>query len=787
MLSHAVQYYDPRSPQTPPSTPPTPADPQLVDPVCGMTVKPDSPHRHEHDGVLYLFCNPKCRVKFIAEPARYLDGSVPEPVVVPGAEYVCPMHPEVRQIGFGTCPECGMALEAVMPSADAGPNPELIDFMRRFTWTVPLSIAVFGLAMFAHDVHTLVGVPRAVIEGVLSVPVVLWAGAPIFHRGLQSILNRSPNMWTLIAAGTGAAFLYSIIAVLIPDAFPASFRSHGVVGVYFEAAAVIVSLTLLGQILELRARERTGDAIRGLLKLAPDKAMRIEGDGRELEVSLDAIHAGDRLRVRPGEKIPVDGLVEDGVSAVDESMLTGEPVAVLRQPGDPLIGGTLNTDGTLIMCARQVGSETLLARIVALVAAAQRSRAPMQRLADDAARLFVPAVVLVALLSFFGWGLLAEDWLFGLVSAVSVLIIACPCALGLATPMSIMVASGRAAQAGVLFREAAAIERMREVDTLVIDKTGTLTEGRPVVQRIQTCDGTSESDVLRLAASVNRGSEHPLGKALVREAERRGLALVATSEFKALSGLGVRGTIEGHVVHLGTSRLMQSIGVDVSAVESFAAGEQSTGASVSILVVDDRVIGAVALADAIKASTPDAIEALRSAGIRLVMATGDSRITAAAIAEHLGISEWHAEVKPEDKAALVQRLQHEGRVVGVAGDGINDAPALARADVGIAMGTGTDIAMDAAHVTLLKGDLRGLMSALLISRETVTNMRQNLVFAFCYNVVCIPVAAGLLYPVSGLVMSPMLAALAMSLSSFSVVMNALRLRSRRTGAPVPVV
>lgn len=784
-MSGGVRIFDPRSPgEAAPQAVETPPPPDVfIDPVCGMTVKPDSPHRHEHDGVLYLFCNPKCRVKFIDSPETYRHGDVAEPVEIAGAEYTCPMHPEVRQQGFGTCPKCGMALEPMLPTLDETENPELVDFRRRFWGALPLTTIVFVLAMFAHQRPEIGGIPRVWIEAAFATPVVLWAGWPFFERWWQSIHTLAPNMWTLIGTGTGAAWSYSMVAVIAPSIFPASLGAHGGPGVYFEAAAVIISLTLLGQILELKARARTGDALRALLRLAPSRARRIGRDGHEEDVDIDRVRTGDRLRIRPGEQIPVDGRVVEGHSAVDESMLTGEPMPVTRTPGDALIGGTINTDGSLIMEARAVGATTVLARIVAMVASAQSSRAPMQRIADQVASVFVIVVVAVALAALLGWGIAGGDWTFGIVSAVAVLIIACPCALGLATPMSIMVASGRAAHRGILFREAEAIERLRDVDTLVVDKTGTLTEGRPAVVAVMSTTPHQEDDVLRRAASVNQGSEHPLAKALVTAARSRDLPLAKATSFQALAGRGVQGRLDDATLLLGTQALLQSHGVDTASLGAFIDTQQAAGASIACLAVDGMAAGAVAFSDPVKSTTLSALGKLGEAGVKLIMATGDSGPAAAHVAKVLGLAAWHADARPEDKLALVNSLKAQGRVVAMAGDGINDSPALAAADVGIAMGTGTDVAIQSAAVTLVRGDLRGIAEAITISRDTVRNMHQNLAFAFGYNMLGVPLAAGVFFPFTGWLLSPMLAAAAMSLSSLSVVLNALRLgRARRENA-----
>jgi Cu+-exporting ATPase len=767
------------------------ADPQkylapaapLKDPVCGMTVTPASKHQHVHEGQTFYFCNPRCREKFIANPAHYLPGAskVEAPPAPPGATYTCPMHPEIRQDHQGTCPKCGMALEPEMPSLDEGENPELTDFRRRFWWTLPLTLSVFVLAMFGHQLHWFEMATQSWIELVLAAPVVLWAGWPFFVRGVQSVINRSPNMWTLIGLGTSAAFLYSVVATVAPGVFPDSFVSMGRVAVYFEASVVILSLTLLGQMLELKARARTSAAIQSLLKLSPKTARRVNADGTEADIPLTHVHVGDLLRVRPGEKVPVDGVVTEGASAVDEAMLTGEPVPVSKRPGDKLIGATLNTSGALVMRAEKVGSQTVLAQIVQLVAQAQRSKAPLQRVADTVAGYFVVGVVTAAVLTFFAWGFFGPEprWVYGLINAVSVLIIACPCALGLATPMSIMVATGRAATRGILFRDAAAIENFRRVDTLIVDKTGTLTEGKPAFQRAVAAEGHTEDEVLRLAASLDQGSEHPLADAIVRAARERGLTLEKPSAFESKTGIGVRGVIAGRAVALGNATLMADAGAPVETLQAQAEALRGEGASVMHLAVDGKLAGLLAVSDPVKASTPEALAALKAAGLRVIMATGDGVTTAKAVAARLGITEFHGEVKPADKLALVEKLQHEGRIVAMAGDGINDAPALAKADIGIAMGTGTDVAMNSAQVTLVKGDLRGIATARALSVATIANMRQNLAFAFFYNALGVPLAAGVLFPFTGWLLSPMIAALAMSLSSVSVISNALRLRKAK--------
>jgi Cu+-exporting ATPase len=738
-----------------------------IDPVCGMTVKIDGArHMAVHDGHTHYFCSPTCLAKFTAEPARYLGPAKAAPAARPGAIYTCPMHPEVRQVGPGSCPICGMALEPVEVALDQGPNEELIDMTRRFWIGLAISLPVVALEMGGHffDLHALIPAKgSAWLQLVLATPVVLWAGWPFFVRGAQSIARLSLNMFTLIAIGTGAAWLYSIVATVAPHLFPQSFRDmHGTVPVYFEAAAVIVVLVLLGQVLELRARETTSGAIKALLKLAPRTALRVEASGPDREVAIESIVMGDRLRVRPGEKVPVDGVVTEGESAVDESMITGEPMPASKAAGARVIGGTVNGSGGFVMKAERVGADTMLARIVGLVAEAQRSRAPIQRLADTVASWFVPAVIAVAVLSFAAWSLWGPSpaFSYALIAAVSVLIIACPCALGLATPMSIMVGVGRGASTGILIRNAEALERLEKVDTLVVDKTGTLTEGRPKITNV-----TGGIEMLRLAASLERGSEHPIARMIVAAAEERRLAPAPVGEFRAEAGRGVSGVVEGKRMLLGTARLLNENGVDLGSFQRQV-----------MLAVDGKLFGTISIEDPIKATTPEALASLTSSGVRVVMLTGDNRQTAEAVAKELGIAEVHADVLPEDKAAIVKRLRSEGRIVAMAGDGINDAPALAAADVGIAMGTGTDIAIESASVTLVKGDLRAIARARALSRATMRNIRQNLFFAFVYNAAGVPIAAGVLYPLFGLLLSPVVAAAAMSLSSVSVIANALRLR-----------
>ncbi|NUQ53279.1 MAG: copper-translocating P-type ATPase [Phycisphaerales bacterium] len=688
------------------------------------------------------------------------------------------MHPQIRQPTPGNCPICGMSLEPVMPTLEEGPDPELVSFTRRFWWTLPLTIIVTTLAMAGHYIPGISATARTWIEMILTIPIVFWAGWPFFVRWADSIRRRSPNMWTLIGTGVAAAFVYSLAATVAPGLFPKGFEAHGRIGVYYEAAAVIVSLTLLGQMLELRARSQTSAAIKSLLGLAPKTARRIRDDGGEEDVPLTHVHIGDALRVRPGEKVPVDGVVTDGRSSVDESMLTGEPVPVEKQAGDRVIGATINGGGSLVMRAEKVGAQTVLSQIVQMVAQAQRSRAPMQRMADVVSYWFVLAVLAIAVVTLVVWGVFGPEprWTYALLNAVAVLIIACPCALGLATPMSIMVATGRGATSGILFRDAEAIEALRTIDTLIVDKTGTLTVGKPAFHSVVAASGFAEEEVLRLAASLDQGSEHPLADAFVAEAGRRGLALANPEEFESGTGIGVRGRVEGRRIALGNTLLMQQLGVDVAPLRQAAEERRAHGASVVFVAVDGRPAGLLAAADPIKESTPEAIRQLHDAGIRVVMATGDGLTTAKAVASRLGIDEVHGEVRPQDKVELVAALQAKGRRVAMAGDGINDAPALARANVGIAMGTGTDVAMNSGHVTLVKGDLRGIARARQLSQATVANMKQNLVFALIYNALGVPIAAGILYPAVGVLLSPLFAAVAMSLSSVSVVGNALRLR-----------
>ena len=758
------------------------------DPVCGMSVDAAHTNQHaSHGGEDYAFCSAGCRAKFVADPARYV-GAPPAPAAVasPGTIWTCPMHPEIRRDHPGACPICGMALEPMTATADAGPSAELTDMSRRFWISLALAVPVFGLEMGGHLIpalHHLVPMTvSAWIQLVLATPVVLWAGWPFFERGWTSLVTRRLNMFTLIAIGTGVAWAYSVVASLAPSIFPAAFRAEdGTVAVYFEAAAVITVLVLLGQVLELRARERTSGAIKALLKLAPKTARRMTTDGGEEEVSLELVAVGDRLRVRPGEKVPVDGVVEDGRSALDEAMVTGESMPVSKAAGDAVIGGTLNQSGTLVIRAEKVGRDTMLARIVQMVADAQRSRAPIQRLADQVAGWFVPAVLLIALAAFAVWGLWgpAPRLAHGLIVAVAVLIIACPCALGLATPMSIMVGVGRGAGLGVLIKNAESLERLEKVDTLILDKTGTLTEGRPSATKVIVAPGFTEAELLRLAAGVERASEHPLALAIVAAAESRRLVIPPVGDFDSPTGKGAIGLVEGRRIVLGGAAFLGEQGVDVKDLASQADALRGDGATVIFAGIDGGLGGLLAIADPVKATTPEALAALRKEGVRIVMLTGDNRTTAEAVAKRLGIDEVEADVLPDQKSAVVERLRREGRVVAMAGDGVNDAPALAAADVGIAMGSGTDVAIESAGVTLLKGDLTGIVRARRLSRATMSNIRQNLFFAFVYNAAGIPIAAGLLYPFFGILLSPVIAAAAMGLSSVSVVANALRLNRVR--------
>lgn len=764
-----------------------PAATKVLDPVCGMTVNPaTSKHRFEHHGETFHFCSAGCRTKFAADPAKYLaKEKASEPEMPAGTIYTCPMHPEVRQVGPGSCPICGMALEPEVASLDTGPNPELADMTRRFWIGGALALPAVVLEMGGH----LAG-PHNWIDPVLSnriqlvfaTPVVFWAGWPFLVRGWQSLATRNLNMFTLIAMGTGVSYVYSLIGTLAPQIFPATFRGHeGAVAVYFEAAAVITVLVLLGQVLELRARDATSGAIKALLRLAPKTARRVDADGSEHEVEIEQLHAGDRLRVRPGEKVPVDGIILEGRSSLDESLVTGESMPVTKEADAKVIAGTLNQSGSFIMRADKVGRETLLSQIVQMVADAQRSRAPIQRLADQVAGWFVPTVIAVAIAAFAAWAWFGPEprLAFGLVAAVSVLIIACPCALGLATPMSIMVGVGRGAQAGVLIKNAEALERMEKIDTLVVDKTGTLTVGKPKVVAIVPATGFVEDDILRLAASVERASEHPLADAIVRAANEKQLGLGQVEQFDSPTGKGATGKVDGKTIVLGNAGFLSSIGIETRALDAEAERLRQDGATVINVAVDGKLAGLFAIADPVKASTPEALKALAAEGIKVIMLTGDNRITAEAVARRLGIAEVEAEVLPDQKSAVVTKLQKAGRSVAMAGDGVNDAPALAAAEVGIAMGTGTDVAMESAGITLLKGDLTGIVRARKLSQATMSNIRQNLFFAFVYNAAGIPIAAGILYPTFGVLLSPIIAAAAMALSSVSVVGNALRLRATR--------
>ena len=754
-----------------------------LDPVCGMTVEPGTtPHHASHDGHEFHFCSAGCKTKFEADPAAFSTDAPPSADMPEGTEYTCPMHPDVRQIGPGTCPICGMALEPVLITAEPEDDAELRDMTRRLVISAVFTLPVFVIAMGdlipGRPLQALASpTAYAWIELFLATPVVLYGAWPFFVRGVQSLANRSLNMFTLISLGVAVAYGYSVLAVLLPDIFPPSFRENGVVARYFEAAAVITTLVLVGQVMELRARSQTGAAIRALLGLAPTTARRIEADGTESDVPLEHVQLGDKLRVRPGEKVPVDGVVLEGSSNIDESMITGEPLPVVKRAGDPVIGATVNGTGGLVIRAEKVGADTLLARIVQMVAEAQRSRAPIQKLADQVAGFFVPGVILIAIVTFVIWALAGPEprLATALVNAVAVLIIACPCALGLATPMSIMVATGKGAQSGVLFKNAEAIEVMCQVDTLITDKTGTLTEGRPALVGVESFGALADGELLTLAASLERASEHPLAEAIVRGAQERALNLSPVEGFESVTGKGVRGRVDGHDVALGNAKMLEELGLEPGAALAKAEARRAEGQTVMFVAVDGVLAGLLAVADPIKETTPAAITALKAEGLRIVMLTGDARGTAEAVARQLGIDEVVAEVLPEDKLAEVKRLQAEGRIVAMAGDGINDAPALAQAQVGIAMGTGTDVAMESASVTLISGDLTAIVRARRLSRATMRNIRQNLAFAFGYNAIGVPIAAGVLYPFFGLLLSPMLAAAAMSFSSVSVITNALRL------------
>jgi P-type Cu+ transporter len=757
---------------------------RAIDPVCGMTVEiATAKHISEHQHHSYYFCSAGCKTKFQANPAKYLDASekVTEPMLA-GAIYTCPMHPQIQQVGPGTCPICGMALEPMTVTADSGPNHELADMTRRFWIGLALAIPVFVLEMGGHvtGLTMLLGQQLSNwMQLVLATPVVLWAGWPFFVRGWQSLQTRNLNMFTLIAMGTGVSWVYSVIATVAPDIFPAAFRQMGgAVSVYFEAAAVITVLVLLGQVLELRARDQTSGAIKALLNLAPKTARRIGADGTEQDVALESIAVGDLLRVRPGEKVPVDGVITEGQSSLDESMVTGESLPVSKTVEAKVIGSTLNTSGSFVMRAEKIGSDTMLARIVQMVANAQRSRAPIQRMADRVSGWFVPAVIAASVLAFAAWSMWGPEprLAYGLVAAVAVLIIACPCALGLATPMSIMVGVGRGAQAGVLIRDAEALERMEKVDTIIVDKTGTLTEGKPSVTSIITAAGAEETELLRLAASVEQASEHPLAAAIVKAAKERKIELAKVMGFDSPSGKGAVGMVERKRMAIGNAKFMGELNIAVDSLSAKSDALRADGATTVFVAVNGKLAGVIGIADTVKATTPQALSVLRDAGIRIVMLTGDNRITAEAIAKRLGITEVEADVLPDKKADVVTKFKAQGRVVAMAGDGVNDAPALAAADVGIAMGTGTDVAMESAGVTLLRGDLMGIVRARALSKAVMSNIRQNLFFAFIYNAAGVPIAAGVLYPVFGILLSPMIAAAAMALSSVSVIGNALRLR-----------
>jgi len=759
----------------------------VKDPVCGMTVDPDkTAHHAEHADKTWYFCSAGCRAKFIASPQDYLapsKASTQAEQAPPGAIYTCPMHPEVRQSGPGDCPICGMGLEPEEVTADAGPSAELTDMTRRFWIGLVFALPVFLMEMGGHlfGIHQLMAPQLSNwVQLVLATPVVLWAGWPFFVRGWRSLVSRNLNMFTLIAIGTGAAWLFSVLATVMPDIFPQAFRqADGAVSVYFEAAAVVIVLVLLGQVLELRAREKTSGSIRALLDLSPATARRLDEQGNEEDVALEQVAVGDRLRVRPGDKVPLDGEILEGRSNVDESMVTGEPLAASRTVGDQVVGGSINGQGSFVMRADKIGRDTMLAQIVQMVSSAQRSRAPIQGLADRVAGYFVPVVVLVAVVAFVAWSIWGPEppMAYGLIAAVSVLIIACPCALGLATPMSIMVGVGRGAQNGVLIRDAEALERLEKVDTVVIDKTGTLTEGKPSVVATRPAEGFDEAQLLQLAASLERGSEHPLANAIVEKAKSLELQLSEATDFDSPNGKGVVGQVDGQQVALGNRLLMQQLEVDIVAHTEAAEQLRHDGATVIFAAVDGRMAGLIAIADPVKATTAEAIKALQDEGIEVVMLTGDNHTSAQAVARKLGIDRVEAEVLPEDKGRVVQALRDQGKVVLMAGDGVNDAPALATADVGIAMGTGTDVAIESAGITLLRGDLMGIVEARKLSRATMRNIRQNLFFAFVYNAVGVPIAAGILYPFMGVLMSPIIAAAAMSLSSVSVIGNALRLRS----------
>jgi Cu+-exporting ATPase len=758
----------------------------VVDPVCGMTVDPaTSKQRTHYRGETYHFCSAGCRTKFEAAPHQYLEKSkgTRHADVPAGTIYTCPMHPQIRQDGPGSCPICGMALEPELVALDDRPNPELADMTRRFWVGLALALPAVVLEMGGHLAGSHGWVDPTLsnwIQLVFATPVVLWAGWPFFVRGWQSLVTRNLNMFTLVAMGTGVAYFYSVVGTIAPNQFPETFRAHGgAVAVYFEAAAVITVLVLLGQVLELRAREATSGAIKALLQLAPKTARRIDESGADHEVQIDSLTVGDKLRVRPGEKVPVDGVILEGRSSLDESLVTGESMPVSKEAGEKVIAGTLNQSGGFVMRADKVGRDTLLSQIVQMVAQAQRSRAPIQRLADLVAGWFVPVVIIVALAAFGAWAYFGPEprMAFGLVAAVSVLIIACPCALGLATPMSIMVGVGRGAEAGVLIKNAEALERMEKIDTLVVDKTGTLTEGKPKVVLIVAAPGFQEAEILKLAASVERASEHPLADAIVRAAKAQNLELGKVEDFDSPTGKGASGKVDGKIVLLGNANFLTSLGIQTQSLDNEGERLRGDGSTVINIAIDGKLAGLIAIADPVKPSTPAALKALAAEGIKVIMLTGDNKTTANAVARKLGIADVEAEVLPDQKSAVVAKLQKAGRIVAMAGDGVNDAPALAAAEVGIAMGTGTDVAMESAGITLLKGDLGGIVRARRLSQATMSNIRQNLFFAFIYNAAGIPVAAGILYPTFGILLSPIIAAGAMALSSVSVVGNALRLRT----------
>jgi len=771
----------------------TTQDTAAIDPICGMSVEREgAKHTFDYGGDTYYFCSPGCRERFVGDPDGYLSGraQAERDSAPPGTMYTCPMDPEIVQEGPGTCPICGMALEPMgIPDPDAGPDPELIDFTRRFWVGVALTIPILILAMgpmMGLPVRDLLSDRVADwLELILATPVVLWCGWPFLERCIISFRNRAPNMWTLIGIGVSAAYLYSVVATVAPGIFPAAFQGpDGTVGVYFESAAVIVVLVLLGQVLEHRARAQTGGAIRALLNLAPKTALVVSDDGDEKEIPLEDVQAGDRLRIRPGDSIPVDGSVVEGSSSVDESLLTGEPIPVEKAPGDPVTGGTLNRQGSFIMRAERVGSETLLSQIVAMVADAQRSRAPIQNLADKVASYFVPTVVAIAIIAFIAWSIWGPSpaMAYAIVAAVTVLIIACPCALGLATPMSIMVATGRGAQAGVLIKNAEALERFADVDTLIVDKTGTLTLGKPKLADVQAIKGFTEKRVLSLVASLERGSEHPLAEAIVAGAQGRGLTVGSPTDFEAIPGKGVRGKVKGTSVALGNAAMLRQLKIKIGNHADAAESLGDQGKTPMFVVIGGKLAGLVAVADPIKDTTPEALRELHRQGLKIVMVTGDNERVANTVAGRLGIDEVRAEVLPDEKAKIVKQLQSEGFKVAMAGDGVNDAPALAQADVGIAMGTGADVAIESAGITLVRGDLRGIVRARQLAKATMANIKQNLFFAFAYNSVGVPIAAGILYPFIGVLLSPMIAAGAMSMSSLSVVGNALRLRGIKLGS-----